>query len=54
VYDNASLLARRRLGEELGAVVDLYRDVLNVFGWVVRVLAHWRKHRIWNIPGRWS
>lgn len=54
VYDLASLLARRRIGEELGAVVDLYRDVLNVFGWVVRVLAHWRKHRIWNMPARWS
>lgn len=47
VYDSASLLARRRLGEELAAVVDLYRDVLNVFGYVVRVARHWRKHRIW-------
>ena len=54
VYDLASLLARRRRGEELAAVVDLYRDVLNVFGWVVRVIAHWRKHRIWTLPPRWS
>lgn len=54
VYDLASLLARRRKGEELAAVVDLYRDVLNVFGWMVRVLAHWRKHRIWTLPPRWS
>jgi FtsH-binding integral membrane protein len=47
VYDSASLLARRRLGEEVAAVVDLYRDVFNVFGYLVRVARHWRKHRIW-------
>jgi FtsH-binding integral membrane protein len=47
VYDSASLLARRRLGEEAAAVVDLYRDVLNVFGYFVRVARHWRKHKIW-------
>jgi FtsH-binding integral membrane protein len=50
VYDLASLQARRRLGEELGAVVDLYRDVLNVFGYVFRVIHHWHKHRIWSAP----
>ncbi len=54
VYDSASLLARRRVGEELASVVDLYRDVLNVFGWVVRVVAHWRKHRIWTPPPKWN
>lgn len=54
VYDLASLLARRRKNEELAAVVDLYRDVLNVFGWIVRVIAHWRQHRIWTLPARWS
>lgn len=50
VYDLASLLARRRLGEELAAVVDLYRDVLNLFGYVARCIGHWRKHRIWVLP----
>ena len=40
VYDLASLLARRRIGEELGAVVDLYRDVLNFGGYFVRCLRH--------------
>ncbi|HVT12281.1 MAG TPA: hypothetical protein VHE55_08435 [Fimbriimonadaceae bacterium] len=50
VYDSASLLARRRLGEELGAVIDLYRDVFNFFGYFVRVARHWRKHRIWARP----
>lgn len=49
VYDGASLLSRRRLGEELGAVVDLYRDVLNLFGYVPRVVQHWHKHRIWQL-----
>jgi FtsH-binding integral membrane protein len=47
VYDSASLLARRRLGEEAAAVVDLYRDVFNVFGYLFRVARHWRKHKIW-------
>ncbi len=47
VYDSASLLARRRLGEEAAAVIDLYRDVFNVFGYLVRVARHWRKHKIW-------
>lgn len=50
VYDSASLLARRRLGEEAVAVVDLYRDVFNFFGYFVRVARHWRKHRIWARP----
>jgi FtsH-binding integral membrane protein len=49
VYDSASLLSRRRLGEELAAVTDLYRDVLNIFGYVPRVVQHWHKHRIWQI-----
>lgn len=49
-YDLASLLARRRLGEEWGAVVDLYRDVFNIFGYTIRCIRHWRKHRIWELP----
>jgi len=47
VYDSASLLARRRLGEEAAAIVDLYRDVFNLFGYLVRVARHWRQHKIW-------
>lgn len=50
VYDFAALLTRRRLGEEVGAVLDLYRDVLNMFSYPVRVLHHWRTHRIWSRP----
>jgi len=49
-YDLASLLARRRLGEEWAAVLDLYRDVFNVFGYAIRCVRHWRKHRIWELP----
>ncbi len=48
VYDLASLLSRRRLGEEFGAVADLYRDVLNFLTYGVRVASHWRQHRIWS------
>jgi FtsH-binding integral membrane protein len=50
VYDLASLLSRRRRGEELAAVTDLYRDVFNIFGYLIRVARHWRKHRIWSMP----
>ena len=49
VYDLASLLARRRRGEELASVVDLYRDVFNFFGYAVRMVKHWRKHKIWTV-----
>lgn len=49
VYDGASLLSRRRVGEELAAVTDLYRDVLNIFGYIPRVVHHWHKHRIWQL-----
>ena len=48
VYDLASLMSRRRRGEEAAAVVDLYRDVFNLFGYVPRVVSHWRRHRIWQ------
>lgn len=48
VYDLAALLTRRRLGEEVGAVLDLYRDVLNMFSYPIRVLKHWRTHKIWS------
>jgi len=50
VYDLAALLTRRRLGEEIGAVLDLYRDVLNMFSYPIRVLHHWRTHKIWSRP----
>ena len=50
VYDLAALLTRRRIGEEIGAVLDLYRDVLNMFSYPIRVLHHWRTHKIWSRP----
>ncbi|HRI42806.1 MAG TPA: hypothetical protein PLL78_10235 [Fimbriimonadaceae bacterium] len=46
VYDLAALLTRRRLGEELSAVVDLFRDVLNFLTYSFRVIQHWRQFRI--------
>jgi hypothetical protein len=48
VYDLAALQTRRRLGEEIGAVLDLYRDVLNMFSYPIRVMQHWRRHKIWS------
>lgn len=48
-YDLSSILSRRRQGEEWAAVVDLYRDVFNIFGYLVRCVRHWKKHRIWEI-----
>ncbi|MEQ1823724.1 MAG: hypothetical protein ABL949_14545 [Fimbriimonadaceae bacterium] len=49
VYDLACLLTRRRLGEEGGAVLDLYRDLLNCITYPIRIVQHWRKHRIWSL-----
>ncbi|MBI5705663.1 MAG: hypothetical protein HZC36_01605 [Armatimonadetes bacterium] len=48
VYDLGSLLSRRRLGEEAGAIVDLYRDIFNVLGYSIRSLRHWKRHSIWT------
>jgi FtsH-binding integral membrane protein len=48
VYDLAALQTRRRLGEELGAVLDLFRDLLNFLTYPIRVISHWRRHRIWS------
>lgn len=47
-YDLASLLSRRRVGEEWAASVDLFRDVFNLFGYVPRVIRHWHRHDIWS------
>jgi FtsH-binding integral membrane protein len=52
VYDSAAVLTRRRKGEELAAVVDLYRDFLNGLTYSVRVWRHWQKHKIWSLPPR--
>ena len=52
VYDLAAILTRRRKGEEVAAVVDLYRDVLNGATYTVRVWRHWQKHKIWSVPAR--
>lgn len=46
VYDLAALLTRRRLGETIGAVADLYRDLLNFTTYSFRVVQHLRKFRI--------
>jgi hypothetical protein len=48
VYDLAALMSRRRQHETWAAVADLFRDVLNVFGYSYRVVRHWRRHRILN------
>lgn len=48
-YDLAALQTRRRLGQEVGAVLDLYRDTLNFITYPVRVIHHWRAHRIWSL-----
>lgn len=45
VYDLSMLVKRRRFGEELASVADLYRDLLNFLTYSVRVYFHWRKFR---------
>lgn len=44
-YDTSMLLWRRRLGEEVAAVADLYRDTLNFITYPIRVVFHWRRYR---------
>lgn len=44
VYDLSMLLRRRRLGEEMGAVADLYRDMFNFTTYYFRVKAHWKRY----------
>lgn len=53
VYDLAALLTRRRVKEEIGAVADLYRDILNGVTYPLRVLQHWRENNIWAPPKEW-
>ena len=48
VYDLSALLTRRRLGEEMGANADLFRDILNFTTYWARVRSHWRRHPIWQ------
>ncbi|HXH61638.1 MAG TPA: hypothetical protein VNI20_09815 [Fimbriimonadaceae bacterium] len=45
VYDLAALLSRRRPGEAVAAVADLYRDLLNFVTYSVRIALHWRRFR---------
>lgn len=45
VYDLSMLVKRRRLGEEIAGVADLYRDLVNFITYPGRVYWHWRKFR---------
>lgn len=49
IYDLAMLTRRRKVGEEIGGAIDLYRDLLNFTTYPVRVWHHWQKHRIWIV-----
>ena len=48
VYDLSALLTRRRLGEEMGAVADLFRDLLNVFTYWARAFRYWKRYPLWT------
>ena len=51
-YNRALLDALSAGLQEAGhrvTVTDLYRDVLNIFGYIPRVVQHWHKHRIWQL-----
>lgn len=50
VYDLSMLLRRRRLGEEMGAVADLYRDMFNFTTYYFRVKAHWKRYPLFPRP----
>lgn len=46
-YDLASIMSRRRRGEELHAGIDFLRDMFNFVGFSIRCRRHWRRHKIW-------
>jgi hypothetical protein len=48
VYDLWCTQYRRKPTEAFAGALDVLRDYLNVFGWLVRVAQHWRKHRLWT------
>ncbi|MFY9235250.1 MAG: hypothetical protein WAO58_12430 [Fimbriimonadaceae bacterium] len=49
-YDLACIQSRRRKTEIAGAVIDLYRDVLNFLTYSIRAVRHWKRYRIWSVP----
>lgn len=49
-YDLACTQSRRRRTEVAGAVIDLYRDVLNFLTYSIRVVNHWKRYKIWSAP----
>ncbi|MDX2065952.1 MAG: hypothetical protein SFX74_09445 [Fimbriimonadaceae bacterium] len=52
-FDFWCLAYRRRADEPIAAAHDLFRDYLNILGYVVRVIRHWRRHRLWqDLPPR--
>ena len=51
VYDLAMILRRRTKSEIIPAVMDLYRDLLNMVGYPIRLM---RMPRTWRrVPSRW-
>jgi FtsH-binding integral membrane protein len=46
VYDLAALLTRRKRGEEVHAIADLFRDILNFITYPWRVYRHWKSIRV--------
>jgi hypothetical protein len=46
IYDFSCLLRRRTKTETLAATADLYRDLLNIFTYSIRVIQHWRKFKL--------
>ena len=44
-YDGAMVMRRRRNGEALASVADIYRDLLNFITYSFRIWSHWRRFR---------
>lgn len=44
-YDLAMIMKRRRPQEQISAVADFYRDLLNIFTYPFRVFQHWQKYQ---------
>ena len=47
--DSARLMGRRKPSDVWLAVVDLFRDELNIFGYAIRCWKHWKRHQIFVV-----
>lgn len=48
IYDIWCIQYRRRYHEAWAGANDIFRDFMNIWGWLARVAAHWKKYGLWR------